>query len=34
MRGLVLLEVLGMIQQELGDQIPIQDFFDLIVGTR
>ncbi|KAF2012508.1 hypothetical protein BU24DRAFT_442957 [Aaosphaeria arxii CBS 175.79] len=33
MRGIVILEVLRHIQAELGDGIPIQDFFDLIVGT-
>ncbi|KAF2019496.1 hypothetical protein BU24DRAFT_431280 [Aaosphaeria arxii CBS 175.79] len=32
-RGAVLLEILTRIQQELGGRIPIQDFFDLIVGT-
>ncbi|KAF1847324.1 uncharacterized protein K460DRAFT_278260 [Cucurbitaria berberidis CBS 394.84] len=32
-RGVVILEVLSRIQQELGNQIPIQDFFDLIIGT-
>ncbi len=34
MRGIVILEVLREIQLELGDCIPIQDFFDLVVGTR
>lgn len=34
MRGIVILEVLRKIQSELGNRIPIQDFFDLIVGTR
>lgn len=33
MRGIVILEVLRRIQHELGNRIPIQDFFDLIVGT-
>ncbi|XP_014554875.1 hypothetical protein COCVIDRAFT_39346 [Bipolaris victoriae FI3] len=33
MRGIVILSVLGEIQKELGGRIPIQDFFDLIVGT-
>ncbi|KAJ8113331.1 hypothetical protein OPT61_g4511 [Boeremia exigua] len=33
MRGIVELEVLQAIQKELGDQIPIQAFFDLIMGT-
>jgi patatin-like phospholipase/acyl hydrolase len=37
-RGIVELEVLRAIQQELGgtggEKIPIQAFFDLIVGTR
>ncbi|CAO2647539.1 Nn.00g084610.m01.CDS01 [Neocucurbitaria sp. VM-36] len=33
MRGIVILEVLRCIQSELGHHIPIQDFFDLIVGT-
>ncbi|KAF2736521.1 hypothetical protein EJ04DRAFT_462876 [Polyplosphaeria fusca] len=32
-RGIVLLEVLRNIEEELGKCIPIQDFFDLIVGT-
>jgi hypothetical protein len=34
MRGIVILEVLQQLQKELGDCIPIQDFFDLVVGTR
>lgn len=34
MRGIVILEVLWSIERELGARIPIQDFFDLIVGTR
>jgi hypothetical protein len=29
-----MLEVLRCLQVELGSRIPIQDFFDLIVGTR
>jgi patatin-like phospholipase/acyl hydrolase len=33
-RGIVILEVLRQIELELGKRIPIQDFFDLIVGTR
>ncbi|KAF3039476.1 hypothetical protein E8E12_000358 [Didymella heteroderae] len=33
MRGIVELEVLRAVQKQLGDQIPIQAFFDLIVGT-
>ncbi|KAI8938298.1 hypothetical protein NX059_005951 [Plenodomus lindquistii] len=33
MRGIVILEVLRRIQHELGNRIPIQEFFDLIVGT-
>ncbi|KAF8847153.1 hypothetical protein BDZ45DRAFT_811773 [Acephala macrosclerotiorum] len=32
-RGIVELEVLHAIQEEISDQIPIQAFFDLIVGT-
>ncbi|KAI4668760.1 uncharacterized protein J4E78_002588 [Alternaria triticimaculans] len=32
-RGIVILEVLRQIQQELGDHIKVQEFFDLIVGT-
>ncbi|KAK3718817.1 hypothetical protein LTR37_004733 [Vermiconidia calcicola] len=32
-RGIVELEVLRAIEQTLGGEIPIQDFFDLIVGT-
>ena len=34
MRGIVILEVLRHVQEELGGRIPIQDFFDLVVGTR
>jgi hypothetical protein len=34
MRGIVELEILRAIEVELGDEIPVQDFFDLIVGTR
>lgn len=34
MRGIVILEVLRQIQQELGGRIQVQEFFDLIVGTR
>lgn len=33
-RGIVELEVLRAIEQVLGGRIPIQAFFDLIVGTR
>jgi len=33
-RGIVELEVLRAIQEELGNKIPIREFFDLIVGTR
>lgn len=33
-RGIVELQVLNEIEWVLGGQIPIQDFFDLIVGTR
>lgn len=33
-RGIVILEVLRQIEIELGKRIPVQDFFDLIVGTR
>jgi hypothetical protein len=33
-RGIVELEVLREIERSLGDKIPIQNFFDLIVGTR
>jgi patatin-like phospholipase/acyl hydrolase len=33
-RGIVELEVLREIEIYLGGQIPIQAFFDLIVGTR
>ena len=34
MRGVVILEVLRRIQEELGGNIKVQEFFDLIVGTR
>ena len=33
MRGIVILEVLNRVQKQLG-HIQIQEFFDLIVGTR
>lgn len=33
-RGIVELEILRLIQKALGANLPIQDFFDLIVGTR
>jgi hypothetical protein len=33
-RGIVELEVLAEIERELGGQIPIVKFLDLIVGTR
>ena len=33
-RGIIELEVLKAIETELGGKIPIQAFFDLIVGTR
>lgn len=33
-RGIMELEVLKAIETELGGKIPIQAFFDLIVGTR
>ena len=33
-RGIAVLEVLQHTEEELGEGIPIQDFFDLIVGTR
>lgn len=33
-RGIVELEVLREIEEELGHSLQIQDFFDLIVGTR
>ena len=32
-RGVVALALLAGLQQELGDDCPIQDFFDLILGT-
>jgi len=34
MRGIVEIEVLRAIENELGGRIPISEFFDLIVGTR
>ena len=34
MRGIVELEILRQIEQALGGRLPIQSFFDLIVGTR
>ena len=34
MRGIVELEALRQIERALGGQLPIQCFFDLIVGTR
>lgn len=34
MRGILELEVLRAIELALGGKIPIQAFFDLIVGTR
>jgi len=33
-RGIVELEILRAIERFMGDKIPIQSFFDLIVGTR
>ena len=33
-RGIVELEILAEIESVLGGNIPIQEFFDLIVGTR
>ena len=33
-RGIVELEVLRALEKSLGGRIPIQAFFDLIVGTR
>jgi hypothetical protein len=33
-RGIVELEVLRAVEQALGGKIPIQAFFDLMVGTR
>jgi patatin-like phospholipase/acyl hydrolase len=33
-RGIAELEVLRLIEKELGPRLPIQHFFDLIVGTR
>jgi hypothetical protein len=34
MRGIVEIEVLRTLQQQIGDRIPVQAFFDLIMGTR
>jgi hypothetical protein len=34
MRGIVELEVLRAIQSQIGYRLPVQVFFDLIVGTR
>lgn len=34
MRGILELEVLRAVELALGGKIPIQAFFDLIVGTR
>jgi hypothetical protein len=34
MRGIVELEVLRAIQDQIGHSIPVQAFFDLIMGTR
>ncbi len=33
-RGVVELEILSALEKEIGGKIPIQEFFDLIVGTR
>ena len=33
-RGIIELEVLRAIESKLGNSLPIQAFFDLIVGTR
>jgi hypothetical protein len=33
-RGIVILQVLRNIEKELGGGIKVQEFFDLIVGTR
>jgi hypothetical protein len=33
-RGIIALDVLRAIEQSLGGKIPVQRFFDLIVGTR
>ena len=33
-RGIIELTILREIEKELGDKIPIQAFFDLMVGTR
>lgn len=34
MRGIVELEILKAIEEELPPRIPVRNFFDLIVGTR
>jgi hypothetical protein len=34
MRGITELEVLRAVEQAIGGKIPIQAFFDLIIGTR
>jgi patatin-like phospholipase/acyl hydrolase len=33
-RAVIQLEILALIEQRIGLGIPIQEFFDLIVGTR
>lgn len=33
-RGIIELEVLRAIERAIGGRIPVQRFFDLIVGTR
>lgn len=33
-RGVIELAILREIEKALGDHVPIQNFFDLIVGTR
>lgn len=33
-RGIAELEILRLLHRALGGKIPLQDFFDLIVGTR
>jgi patatin-like phospholipase/acyl hydrolase len=33
-RGIAELEVLQQIEREMGDKLPLQCFFDLVVGTR
>jgi len=33
-RAVVQLVILGMLEKRIGFGIPIQEFFDLIVGTR